>query len=132
MPIGPRGGRFRSIAGSWGRGGILAAASLVQNGITYTAPAGSAGNSTTVTTAAGGPLNRALSVGVAGSAITVTPATNGAGAISSTQAQVAAAVNANGPAAALVTASGGTGALVVAAGPTSLAGGSDYVIGRQR
>ena len=71
--------------------------------------------------------NVPLSVAVAGNAVQVTLATNGASALISTVLQVIAGINATPAAAALLTASllHGTGASTeVAFGPTSLAGGT--------
>ncbi|MFJ8577319.1 M14 family zinc carboxypeptidase [Micromonospora sp. NPDC093277] len=68
--------------------------------------------------------NAPLTVGVSGKAVTVNVATNGSGAVTSTAAQVVAAVNGNADAAKLLTASlyrgnAGTG-VVAAAGVTKL------------
>jgi hypothetical protein len=60
-------------------------------------------NAITVQTVNPGAPNQPLSVGVAGNAITITLATDGAGALSSTAAQVVAAVNADPAASGLVT-----------------------------
>lgn len=121
--------RYR-FAGSSVRGGRLSATSGVINGVTYTAVTpGTSGRGITVTIVAGGPVLRALSVAVAGQAITVAPATDAAGVITTTQAGVAAAVNGYAPASALVTASGGAATAAAATAATALAGGSDYVFG---
>ena len=131
--------RTRQLSGRVG--GYRAAASLttnltgVNNDLTYTAKnEGFAGNSITVQYVAGGPVNRALSVSVSGNAITVTPATDGAGVINSTATAVRNAVNANTAAAALVTAAdaaGNKGAGVVGTmAATPLTGGSWFISGR--
>ena len=88
---------------------------------------GVAGNSITVTLQDPGGNNVTLLVSVTGSAITVRLATGSGGAITSTAAQVIAAVNAYGAAAALVLAanyltSNGTGVMLAQAA-TNLAGG---------
>ena len=111
-------------------GGFPASARPVNQGITYTAKAeGTGGNSITITIVAGGPANRALSVSVSGNAITVTPATDAGGVITTTKAGVTTAVNGNAPASALVTASGGDATAVAALAATNLSGGSAYVVG---
>lgn len=133
MPIGSTGPYYRSIPGNWQRAGILSSATLVNQGITYTAvESGTAGNDITVTIVAGGPTSRALSVAVSGSAITITPATDVAGTITTTQDGVVTAVNASAPASALITATGGGAAVIAALATTSLSGGRSYVIGGAR
>lgn len=104
-------------------------ASKIEQDITYTAACTDydAGNSITVTYVSQGPaLNQALSISVAGQAITVNLATDGAGADSSTATQIAAAINASLAAAELVSASvSGTGATIQAPVVASaLAGGT--------
>lgn len=90
---------------------------------------GTAGNSITVALVDPSANNAALSVSVTGTAITVNLATSGAGAITSTAAQVIAAIEASEAASALVevaNAGASTGAAAVAAvaaGP--LSGGAD-------
>lgn len=104
-----------------GKGGF---ASLVVTDITYTAVnQGTGGNAITVVYVVAGN-NTALSVAVAGSAITVNLATNGGGVGTSTAAQVQAAIAASAPATALVTAAvTGTAATVqVAHAAANLAG----------
>jgi anaerobic selenocysteine-containing dehydrogenase len=111
-----------------------AAATLTPNGansgLTYTAvTAGAAGNSITVTYVNPGTPSAALDVTVAGSAITVSLATDAGSLVTSTANLVLAAVNADVEANLLVvvakpTTSDGT-ALVSATGPTSLTGGRD-------
>ncbi len=135
MGIGATGPRFRTIPGNWQRVGVLAAASLVNQSITYTADTpGTDGNAITVAITAGGAgqESRALSVGVTGTAITVVPATDGAGAITTTRAGVVAAVNGDVSAAALVTAAGSGGTAIAALAATPLTGGSSYVFGTMR
>jgi hypothetical protein len=98
------------------------------NDLTYTARAGGTpGNSVTVAYVVAG-LNTALSVTVAGSAITVNVATDGAGAATSTANQVRTAVLASAAAMALVSnvtlaEAAGTG-VVTALAATALTGGS--------
>lgn len=100
------------------------------NAITYTAKeAGEAGTGISVSQVNPGTVNAALAVSVNGEQITVSLATDGGGAITSTASQVIAAVAANGPASALVAAANqgaSTGAGVVpAVAQTALVGGSD-------
>lgn len=135
MGIGATGPRFRTIPGNWQRVGILAAASLVNQSITYTADTpGTEGNTITVAIVAGGAgqESRALSVDVTGTAIVITPATDGAGAITTTRADVVAAVNGDVDAAALVTAAGVGATVITALAATPLTGGSSYVFGTMR
>lgn len=101
-------------------------ASLILQDITYIAKTpGTGGNAITVTNVVAGN-NTALSIGVAGSAITVNIATNGGGAATSTSAQVVAAIIASGAASALVSAAvtGNTTTVQTAVGATNLAGGA--------
>lgn len=100
------------------------------NAILFTAKLrGTAGNAITVALVDPASNNAALGVVVAGTAITVNLATGAGGAITSTAAQVIAAVNASAAAAALVTAANAgasTGAAaVVAAAAGALSGGAD-------
>ncbi len=94
------------------------------NGVTFTAPPGVTGNSTTVTFVNPG-ANGTLGVVVSGSNITVNLG-YAAGAVTSTATQVAAAIAASVPASALVTASAtGVGStLQAAAVSANLAGGT--------
>jgi flagellar hook protein FlgE len=95
--------------------------------VTYTAVNGGiAGNDITIAYVDPGAASQALSIGVVGDAITVTLATDGASAITSTAAEIAAAIAADTDAAALVTATAeSTGAGVVTAkAAANLAGGS--------
>lgn len=88
---------------------------------------GQAGNGISVRFVDPSAASQALAVSVSGSAITVSLATDGTGAITSTAAQVAAAINANPSASALVTATpegAGTG-VVDAVAQTNLSGGTD-------
>ncbi len=134
MPIGPTGSLYRRIPGNWQRVGIFSPAAVTIQATTYTAVTfGTGGQAITITILAGlGVNNRPLSVSVTGNAITISPATNGSAVITSTQAQVQAAVVAHAPAAALVTATGGGATTITAVASTPLAGGSDYVYGRSR
>ncbi|MCU0843253.1 MAG: hypothetical protein MUC79_16280 [Thiobacillaceae bacterium] len=103
---------------------------VADNAITWTAvPKGTLGNTVTVTIVDPAGNNAALAVSVAGSDITVSCATDGSSAISSTAAQVMAAIEASAAASALVTVadtgtSDGSG-LVVAVTETALSGGTD-------
>ena len=99
----------------------------VNNDLVFTAvPRGKAGNNITVQYVVAG-LSTALSVVVTGTAIVVNVATDGAGAPTSTAAQVETALEANASVAALVTianaaANDGTG-IVAALAATALSGG---------
>ncbi len=96
--------------------------------VTYTAAnAGIAGNTISVSYADPGAASQPLAVSVSGNDITVSLATDGTGAITSTAAQVAAAVNGDPAASALVSAApegAGTG-VVQAAAASTLDGGLD-------
>jgi hypothetical protein len=100
------------------------------NSVVYTAQdEGEAGNGISIEYLGSTGNNVALAVVVNGNDIVVTPATDGAGVITSTADDVKAAIAASGPANALVSsadsaANDGTG-LVAAVGPIQLAGGSD-------
>ena len=130
----------RSLPGPWMLGGYANFASLTtaiagtNNDLVWTAnTGGTAGNAITIAYVVAG-TNTPLTVSVAGNAITVNVATNGAGAATSTAAQVAAAVAATPAAGQKVTgtnAAGNDGTGVVAAmGATALTGGTDWTIGR--
>lgn len=83
---------------------------ISNNTVTVTAVTpGRAGNAISVQLQKPSANDAALSVSVAGNAITVSLATGATGLVTSTAAQVIAAINGHAPAAALVTASGGTG-----------------------
>ncbi|SCF33849.1 Chitobiase/beta-hexosaminidase C-terminal domain-containing protein [Micromonospora viridifaciens] len=93
-----------------------ASASIVY--VTSKAYGSEGGNDLTMALVNPGAANAPLTVGVAGKAVTVSLATNGSGAITSTAAQVVAAINGNADAAKLLTAStyrGNAGSGVVAA-----------------
>ncbi len=99
-------------------------------GLVFTAKtAGVAGNAISVHLRNPGTPSAALGVVVTGSAIVVNLATSAGSAVTSTAAQVKAAIEGNAPANALVAVtypSGGTGATVVVAGAaTRLIGGAD-------
>lgn len=87
---------------------------------------GTGGNATTIQLVNPGAANVPLSVAVAGSAVTVTLATDGASALTSTWSQVAAAINGSAAAAALMSAvvlqNGST--VAAAIGLTNLASGA--------
>lgn len=88
---------------------------------------GTAGNAYTIQLTDPGAPNVALSVAVVGTAVNVTLATNGASAITSTLAAVAAIINSTPAAVALIGAivTAGTGTdVATAVGPTALAGGA--------
>ena len=143
MAIGPTGSRFRRIHADTVFGGSALKATLTtaltgtNNDLKYTArEAGVGGNSITVRYVDPAGNNAALSVTVAGTAITVNLATNGSGTITSTAAQVAAAIAAKQQASVLVdveNAAGNDGTGVVTAlAATPLTGGVSYVIGSSR
>lgn len=109
------------------------------NGLTFTARAyGTPGNSISVRYIDPGAASQSLSVSVAGPAITVSLATNGGSSITSTAAQVKAAIEANADATALVAVSiytadsgvadDGSG-VVTAMSPTSLSSGAGTGVG---
>ena len=89
--------------------------------------AGAAGNRISVALVDPGQNSQALSVNVAGQAITISLTTDATGTITTTATQLVTALNANAAAGALVTgAVTGTGGGVVATAPTTaLAGGAD-------
>jgi len=100
------------------------------NGITYAAPAGAAGNNVSIMLADPKANSSALAVSVKNAVITVSLATDAAGAITSTAALIIAAIAGNAQASALVTAANtgaSTGAGVVAATvkQVPLTGGAD-------
>lgn len=146
MPIGPTGSRFRRIPGNWGAFGARVVASLTtaladtNNDLKYThvaSPANYAtGNTVRVRYVDPAANSAVLGVVVAGKDITVNLATSAIGAITSTAAQVKAAIDASAPAAALVTVANAAGndgtGVVTALAYTNLAGGTDYVIGTSR
>lgn len=106
---------------------VLGSANASRVGIDSKAWGHEGGNAIRVRALNPGAANSPLSVGVSGNDITVSLATNGAGALTSTAAQVVAAINANPAASALVSAytyrgSTGTG-VVAAAGFTALSDG---------
>ena len=86
--------------------------------------AGAAGNNISVALVDPSANNQTLSVSVVGQAITASLATGAAGAITTTAAQLTAAINANAAASALVTATGAGVGIVAAAAATNLTGGA--------
>ena len=108
----------------------VVAATLVVQDITYTGINSIffSGNAVSVAYTNPGAINSALSVSVTGNAITVSLATNGSAALTSTATQIAAAINASPAASALVTAAvTGTGTNIeTAAAAASLSAGVDY------
>jgi hypothetical protein len=129
----------RSIGGPWAVYGLLARGSLTtaltgtNNDLKITSVHGGVkGNSYSVVFVVAG-TNTPLSVSRAGNVITVNVATNGAGAATSTAAQVRDAINASDEAKHLVRAelaagNDGTG-VVTALASTPLAGGTAQVAG---
>lgn len=103
------------------------------NDLDYTAVAyGTGGNSITIAYVDPAGNNQALAVSVATNAISVSLATDGGGAITSTAAQVKAAIEASAAAAALVTVANksgndGTG-VVTALTATALSGGANQTV----
>jgi hypothetical protein len=146
MGFAPKGSQYRSIPGNWGAFGATTTATLTtaltgsNNDLKYTHASSAAnfaaGNSVRVRYVDPAGNNAALGVVVAGNDITVNLATGGAGAITSTAAQVKAAVEASAPAAALVSVANAAGndgtGVVTALAYTALSGGVDYVIGTGR
>lgn len=138
MAIGPRGPRFRTIAGlaAFGqkaKATLTTALAGANNDIKYTAVArGTSGNSITVAYVVAGN-NTPLTVAVVSNAITVNVATDAGGLATSTADQVKAAIEASAAASALVTvedATGNDGSGVVAAlAATALSGGTEWTIG---
>lgn len=113
-----------------------------ENGLTYTAKEyGAGGNDIAVTYVDPAAASQSLSVSVTGKSIVVSLATNGGSTITSTAAQVLAAINASGPASELVSvaimaadtggADDGSG-VVTAMAATSLAGGAGTGIGQAK
>jgi hypothetical protein len=106
-------------------------ATLTLQGITLTAlTAGIGGNSITLALVDPAGNNQALAVSVVGSAISVSLATGGGGAITTTRALLAAALAANASVIALVSVSGAGATLITAVGATPLAGGGSPVLTR--
>lgn len=109
------------------------------NGLTFTAREyGTGGNAITVTYVDPGAASQSLAVSVAGKSIAVSLATNGGSTITSTAAQVKAAVEAHQPAHALVSVAIQTGdsgvaddgsGVVTAMASTALSGGAGDGIG---
>lgn len=143
MPIGPTGSRFRRIqanavtAGVPGQSSLTTALTGTNNDLKFTSVGRGVGqNLVTITYVDPPGNNAALGVSVTGNAITVNLATDGSSAVTSTAAQVAAAIAASTPAAALVTVANAAGndgtGVVTALAPTALSGGTAYVIGSPR
>ena len=142
MAFGPSGARFRNIPGRWAAGGLFTAASLTtaltgtNNDLVFTSKTkGEGGNAQRVAYRVSG-INTALRVDYdSGTSVTtVTVATDGAGAATSTAADVRAAVNARtGVPLTATDAAGndGTGR-VIAMAATALTGGTNFVIGGRR
>ena len=100
-------------------------ASLTHGNLIFTAQdAGVAGNSITVALVNGG-LNQVLGVVVTGTDIVVNVATDGAGAITSTEAEVQNALNNDVDAVALISTSNGGVAVTTAIIATALSGGTN-------
>lgn len=141
MAIGPgsdRGGTRRSLAAGISslvapRASLTTALTGTNNDLTYTATRpGVEGNAFRVRYVVAG-TNTALSVSRSGGDLTVNVATDGAGAVTSTAAAIATAVNASDEARFLVTAANATGnngtGIVTALAFTSLTGGAQPVHG---
>lgn len=104
----------------------IAAASLVNQGLTYTAvTSGASGNNITIALINPGLPSQSLSISVVGNAISVNLATNGASAITSTASLIKAALEASAAASALVSVAGSGAIAVTALAATPLAGGRD-------
>lgn len=104
---------------------VAAFASLVNQGLTYTALlAGTGGNAITIALVDPSADNHALVISVTGNAITATLATGSGGAITTTRATLQAALAANAQVAALISITGGSGTLITALSATNLTGGA--------
>lgn len=115
-------GTFTQVGSAGGR------ASLVEAGLTFTAvPWGAAGNDISVEFLDPAANNATLSVAVVGNAITVSLATDGTGAITSTYNDIAAAVTGDVSASALVTVTGSNSNVAIALAQTNLSAGADTV-----
>ncbi len=102
---------------------------LVNQTITYRAKQyGTPGNAITIRLLDPATTNAPLSISVVGNAITANLATDGAGAITTTRAQLVAAINLSAPASALITATGAGGTVVTALAATPLATGTSGTI----
>ncbi|WP_228484572.1 M14 family metallopeptidase [Microbacterium cremeum] len=115
--------------------GVLGTANASRVGVDSRAWGHEGGNGITVTAAAPGATDSPLSVTVSGTDIRVSLATNAAGAVTSTAAEVVAAINAEPAASALVVAytyRGNPGAGVVAAGSITLTDGLSAPAGVSR
>lgn len=114
----------------WGPVTAPAFATVTVQGITLTAKeAGIRGNSLAVVLADPSGASAALSVAVANGVITVSLATNSESAITSTAADVVAAINAHYSASDLVTASGDATSALTAVASTALTGGAGPKVG---
>lgn len=103
-----------------------ATASLTNQTIVYTANnAGRAGNAITIELVDPAGNDQALSISVVGTAISVSLATGGAGAITTTRAQLVAALMANSSVTNLITVSGSGASAMTAISATPLAGGAN-------
>lgn len=108
---------------------LATAASLTNQTLVYTANiAGVAGNSISVTLVDPPGNNVPLSIAVVGTAITVTLATDGSSAITTTRAQLVAALNADTAVTALLTVAGSGATVITALTQTSLSAGALPVV----
>ena len=124
VPAGTVIGRV-AATGKWGPAVAPVAATLTAHGVTVTAnEAGTAGNGIKVALVDPSANSQALAVSVAADTISVSLATDGTGAITSTAADIVAAINAHLVARTLVTASGDATDAVAAVAATALAGGA--------
>lgn len=129
VPAGTTIGRVVST-GKWGPAVAPAAATLTAQGVTVTAnEAGTAGNGIKLALVDPSANTQALAVSVAADTIAVSLATDGTGAITSTAADIVAAINAHLVARTLVTASGDATDAVAAVSATALAGGAGANVG---
>ncbi len=129
VPAGSIIGRVTST-GKWGPAVAPAAATLTAQDVTVTAnEAGTAGNGIKLALVDPSANTQSLAVSVAADTITVSLATDGTGAITSTAADIVAAINAHLVARTLVTASGDATDAVAAVSATALTGGAGANVG---
>lgn len=144
MAFAPTGSQFRSLGGGWQPSGVPITASLTtalagnNNDLKFTHKIHGAnhtgGNAVTVAYIDPPGNNAALAVSVTGNAISVSLATDGASAVTSTAAQVRDAINAHVDASRLVVAANAAGndgtGVVTALAATALTGGVGYTLSR--
>lgn len=116
-----------SLVGSHEVDTVGAFASLVNQGLTYTAvEIGAAGNDITIALIDPAANSEPLAINVTGNDIVVTLATDGGGAITTTATQLQAALDADGDVTALVTVTGSGGTALNALAEDNLENGVDF------